>query len=72
MGAPPHGGIALGLDRFVAVLTNSDSLKEVIAFPKNWKGRDVMSGAPAKVEKEVLDRYLISVISDKSCPLIKN
>lgn len=48
-GAPPHGGIALGLDRICAILTNSKSIKEVIAFPKNQKGEDLLFGAPTKL-----------------------
>lgn len=49
-GAPPHGGIALGLDRLAMLVCGEDSIREVIAFPKNNKGMDIMSASPAKVD----------------------
>tara|TARA_A100001037_G_scaffold29090_1_gene23133 strand:- start:523 stop:1644 length:1122 start_codon:yes stop_codon:yes gene_type:complete len=53
-GAPPHGGIAFGLDRLAAVLNNKDVIRDFIAFPKNNSGRDLMIDAPAKLTKEQL------------------
>ena len=55
MGAPPMGGIALGIDRMTMVLAGEDNLRDVIAFPKNQAGVDPMSGAPSDVSSEQLD-----------------
>jgi aspartyl-tRNA synthetase len=49
-GAPPHGGIACGIDRIIALLAGRDNIREVIAFPKSTSGADPLTGAPAPVE----------------------
>jgi aspartyl-tRNA synthetase len=61
MGAPPHGGFALGLDRFVALLAGEPNIREVIAFPKVSSGADPLTGAPAAVPAEQLAELGISV-----------
>ena len=60
-GAPPHGGLAYGLDRFVSLFAELDSIRDCIAFPKNNQGRDVMLGAPGIIDDVQLDELQIKV-----------
>jgi len=60
-GAPPHGGIALGLDRMVAIITKNESIREVIAFPKNKACQSLMEGSPSEVDKKQLKELHIDL-----------
>ena len=60
-GAPPHGGLAYGLDRWVSIFAGLDSIRDCIAFPKNNSGRDVMLDAPAPIDQKQLDELEIEV-----------
>ena len=60
-GAPPHGGLAYGLDRWVSIFAGLDSIRDCIAFPKNNSGRDVMLDAPAAIEQKQLDELCLDL-----------
>jgi len=61
-GAPPHGGLAFGLDRLVAILGGQETIRDFIAFPKNNAGRDVMIDAPDTISQEQLDELFLRVV----------
>jgi aspartyl-tRNA synthetase len=62
-GAPPHGGIAFGLDRFVSIFAGLDSIRDCIAFPKNNSGRDVMIDAPSAIVPEQLEELHLRIMN---------
>ena len=66
MGAPPHGGIALGIDRMTMVLAGEPNLRDVIAFPKNQAGFDPMSGAPTAITQAQLDELGLRVVAEET------
>ena len=60
-GAPPHGGLALGFDRFVSILAGLDTIRDVIAFPKNNSGRDVMNESPSPIDPAQLEELQLEL-----------
>jgi len=66
LGCPPHGGIALGFDRLMAILCHAESLRDVIAFPKSAAGNELMIGSPSSVSNQILRDYHLQVVTGDS------
>lgn len=66
-GCPPHGGIALGLDRLIAILCQANSIRDVIAFPKSGEGKDLMADAPAAIREEDKVYYHLKKNNSEKC-----
>jgi aspartyl-tRNA synthetase len=66
MGAPPHGGFAMGIERFVALMAGEPNIRQVVAFPKVSSGSDPLTGAPAQVPDAQLRELGIQLVADDS------
>lgn len=67
-GCPPHGGIALGIDRLLSIICKTNSIRDVIAFPKSFEGKDLLSKAPCPITPEDLKLYHLSIDKEKWMP----
>ncbi|VVC26055.1 Hypothetical protein CINCED_3A015968 [Cinara cedri] len=65
-GCPPHGGIALGIDRFLSILCKTNSIRDVIAFPKTFEGKDLLTGAPSEITVEDMKRYHLNLCNTEN------
>jgi aspartyl-tRNA synthetase len=65
-GAPPHGGIALGIDRLISIICNTPTIRDVIAFPKGAEGKDALSKAPTEISEEEKKMYHIEVVDEEA------
>lgn len=70
-GAPPHGGIAVGWDRLVWLLTETEAMRDVFAFPKNNRGVDMMNGSPAVVDAQLMKDVAIQSVAPEEEPAEK-
>jgi aspartyl-tRNA synthetase len=72
-GAPPHGGIALGLDRLMQIILNTESIRDVIAFPKNSDGKEIMLGAPSEInDSQLKDLHIkVDILKKEEKPIAK-
>jgi len=64
-GAPPHAGCAFGIDRIFMVLSNAENIRDIVAFPKNGSGVDLMMGSPSTVDEKLLKDTSIAILPEE-------